>query len=78
MKKIISIIAGLSLLPSAVPYTVIGADAEPADIGKAAYDQLMEVSWKYDKNSDNVITMDELKGSKSLEEVFLEVYDDRK
>ena len=62
MKKIISIIAGLSLLPSAVPYTVIGADAEPADIGKAAYDQLMEVSWKYDKNSDNVITMDELRG----------------
>ena len=64
MKKLVAAMMGLSVLLGTAP---IGASAEkteeavPADIGKAAYDQLMEVSWKYDKNSDNVITMDELK-----------------
>ena len=66
MKKAVSILAGLALLLSCVPASVSAEEAVPADIGQAAYDQLMEVSWKYDKNSDNIITMEELKENATL------------
>jgi len=61
MKKAVSFLAGLALLLSCVPASVSAEEAVPADIGQAAYDQLMEVSWKYDKDSNNIITMEELK-----------------
>ena len=61
MKKLLSVIAAFTMLLSAPVFTAFAEDTPtPADVDEAVYAQLMANKWICDKNSDGVITEEEL------------------
>lgn len=73
MKKIISAIAAAGIMMCSMPFNAVAAEkAVPAEIDKYIYDQFMDISWKYDLNSDGVFTQEELE---KVREVSLRIED---
>ncbi len=70
MKKVLSSIAALSIIMNCIPFCTSAADTKvqdkPADIDKSIYDQFMDISWKYDLNSDGVMSQEELEETKQV------------
>ncbi len=61
MKKMITFLTGIAVLVSSANLTAFAEEsAVAADIDEVAYAQLMENSWTYDTNGDNIITWEEL------------------
>lgn len=61
MKKLLSLSLAVSIILSCNAATVFAEDAaKPANVDEAVYEQLLENKWECDKNSDGVITDEEL------------------